>query len=52
MLSEVERTKAAVFVRSKPLFTAGVGGFELVEVRDRVGAIGSVEEKQAGFTIV
>ncbi len=52
VLGEVERTEAAVLVGSQPLLAAGVGGFELVEVRDGVGAVGGVEEEQPGLAVV
>ncbi len=52
VLGEVDGTEAAVLVGSEPLLTAGVGGFELVKVGDRVGAVGGIQEEEAGLTVV
>ena len=52
MLGQVDRTQAAVFVGSQPLLAAGVGGFQLVEVRNRVGAVGGIQEEHARFAVV
>ena len=52
VLGQVHRTEAAVLVRAKPLLPAGIGGFEGIQVGDRVGAVGGVEEEDAGLTVM
>ena len=52
MPGQVDRTQAAVLVWAEPLLTAGVGGFELVEMRDRVAAVSGIQEQQAGLAVV
>ena len=52
VLGEVDGTQAAILVGAKPLLAAGIGGLEGVEVGNRVGAVGGVEEEQAGFAVV
>ena len=52
VLGEVDRAETAVLIGAKPLLAAGVGGFELVEVGDGVGAVGRVEEEHAGLAVV
>jgi len=52
VLGEVDGTQAAVLVGSEPLLSAGVGGFQLVEVGDGIGAVGGIEEEQTGLAIV
>ena len=52
VLGQVDRAQAAVLVGSKPLLAAGVGGFQLVEVRHRVGAVGGIQEEHARLAVV
>ena len=52
MFGQVDRAQAAVFVGSQPLLAAGIGGFQLVEVRHRVGAVGGIQEEHARFAVV
>ena len=52
MYGQVDRAQTAVFVGSQPLLAAGVGGFELVEVRHGVGTVGRVQEQHAGLAVV
>jgi len=51
-LRQVDRTKAAVFIGTKPLFPAGVRGFKLIKMRDGVIAISGIQEKRSRFAIV
>ncbi len=52
VLGQVDRTQAAVLVGSQVLLAAGVGGFQLVQVRDRVGAVGGIQEEHARLAVV
>ncbi len=52
MLCEVDGAEAAILVRSEPLFPAGIGGFELVEMRYGIAAVGGIKEEESGFAIV
>ena len=51
-LRQVDRSQAAVFVRTKELLAAGVGGFQLVQMRDRVAAVGGIQEQHARLAVV
>ena len=51
MLGQIDGTQTAVFVGAKPLFAAGVGRFQLVQMRNRIGAVGGIEEKHARLAI-
>lgn len=52
VLGEVDGAEAAVLVGSEPLLPAGVGGFELVKVRDGVGTVGGIQEEETGLAVV
>ena len=52
MLRQVDRTQAAVLTRSQPLLAAGIGGFQRVEMRHRILAVGCIDEQQTGFAVV
>src|SRR5690606_15334013 len=47
----VYRPQTAVLVRPEPLLTTWVCRFQLVEVRHGVGAVGRVEEENAGLAV-
>ena len=52
VLGQVDRAQAAVLVGSKPLLAARIGGFQLVQVRHRVGAVGGIQEEHARLAVV
>ena len=52
VLGQVDRAQAAVLVGPKQLLAAWIGCFKLVQVRNRVGAVGGVQEEHSRFAIV
>ncbi len=52
VLGQVDRTQAAVLVGSQILLTAGVGGFQLVEMGDGIAAVGGIQEEHARLAVV
>jgi len=49
---KVDRSKAAVLVRSKPLFAARIGRFQVVQMWNRIGAVGGIQEERAWLAVV
>jgi len=51
MLSQVDGTKTAIFIRAKPLLAARICRFKIVQVRDWIFSVGGVQEEDARLTI-
>ena len=49
---QVDRTQAAVLTGTQPLLAAGIGGFQLIEVRNGILAVGGIDEQQPGLAVV
>ena len=52
MLRQIDRTQAAVFIRAKPLLAARIGGFQRIQMRHRVLAVGGIQEQHTRLAVV
>ncbi len=49
---EVHRAKTAILVGAQPLLPARVGGFQRIQMRDRVGPVRGIQEENARLAVV